>query len=71
MTPVFHDVMDNDSIVLNRELSAGDIEEWDSLSHIRLILAVEKAFNVRFSTLEIGELENLGQLVDLLRQKLP
>ena len=70
LTPIFHDVMDNDNIELSRSLSAGDVEEWDSLSHIRLILAVESAFRVRFQTMEISDLDNLGDMVDLLQQKM-
>ncbi len=70
LTPIFHDVMDNDSIELDRSLAAGDVEEWDSLSHIRLIVAVERGFKVKFQSVEISDLKNLGDLVDLVQQKL-
>ena len=70
LTPIFHDVMDNDNIELSRSLSAGDVDEWDSLSHIRLIVAVERGFKVKFQSTEISDLKNLGELVDLLQQKL-
>jgi len=70
LTPVFHDVLDNDSIVLSRELSAGDVKEWDSLSHIRLVVAVEQAFGISFKSTEISDLENLGEMVDLILEKL-
>ena len=70
LTPIFHEVLDNDGLVLTRELSAGDVEEWDSLSHIRLVVAVEQAFGLRFKTTEIADLDNLGGLVDLILQKL-
>ena len=49
MTTIFRDVFDDDDIVVTSALTADDVPEWDSLSHIRLILAVQKAFNVKFS----------------------
>lgn len=70
LTPIFHEVLDNDSILLNRELSAGDVEEWHSLTHVRLIVAVEQAFGIRFKSTEIVDLENIGDLVDLILEKL-
>jgi len=69
LTPVFHDVFDDDSINVTPELSAKDVDGWDSLTHIRLILTVEKAFKVKFSTPEIGKLEKVGDLVALIRAR--
>jgi len=69
LTPVFHDVFDDDSIVVTPELSAKDVDGWDSLTHIRLILTVEKAFKVKFSTPEIGKLEKVGDLVALIKAR--
>jgi acyl carrier protein len=69
LTPIFHDVMETDSIVLNENLTAEDVEQWDSFSHMRLIIAVEKAFETRFSTAEIGRLDNVGSLITLLGDK--
>lgn len=70
LTPIFHDVLDNDAIELSRSLTAGDVDEWDSLSHIRLIVAVERAFRIKFQSMEIANLKNVGDIVDLIRQKL-
>ena len=69
LTEVFHDVFDDDSIVVTPGLSASDVDGWDSLTHIRLILTVEKAFNVRFSTSEVGKLDRVGDLVKLIQAK--
>lgn len=69
LTDVFHDVFDEDSIAVTPELSAKDVDGWDSLTHIRLILTVEKTFKVKFSTSEIGKLENVGSLVTLIKAR--
>ena len=67
LAEVFQDVFDEDSIELAPELSAKDVEGWDSLTHIRLILTVARAFKIKFSTSEIGKLENVGDLVTLIK----
>lgn len=69
LNQIFEDVFDDDSIKVTPELSAKDVDGWDSLSHIRLILTVEKAFKVKFSTSEIGKLENVGDLVELIESR--
>jgi acyl carrier protein len=70
LTKIFEDVFDEDSIVVTSELSAKDVEAWDSLTHIRLMLTVEKAFKIKFSTLEVGQLQNVGELVRLIEGKI-
>jgi acyl carrier protein len=69
LTEIFQDVFDEDSIQLTSKLSAKDVDGWDSLAHIRLILTVEKAFKIKFSTSEIGKLENVGDLVAFIRAR--
>jgi acyl carrier protein len=69
LTRVFHDVFDDDAIVLRPDLTAEDVDEWDSLSHIRLVLTVERTFNVKFSASEIAKLKNVGEFVDLIQSK--
>jgi acyl carrier protein len=69
LAKVFQDVFDEDSIVVTPELSAKDVDGWDSLTHIRLILTIEKAFKVKFSTSEIGKLQNVGDLVALIKAR--
>ncbi len=61
LTNIFEDVFDDDSIKLTPELSAKDVDGWDSLTHVRLLLTIEKAFATRFSTSEIGELVNFSR----------
>jgi len=69
LAPVFQDVFDDDTIVPHAEMVADDVEEWDSLSHIRLILALEQAFDVRFTASEVGAMDNVGDLVRLIQAK--
>ena len=71
LTPVFQDVFDDDALVLTPTLSADDVEEWDSLKHVRLILSVEKAMGIRFSAAEVGGLKNVGDLADLIESNRP
>jgi acyl carrier protein len=66
---IFSDVFDEESIAVTPGLSADDIDGWDSLTHIRLMLTIEKAFKVKFSTSEVGKLANVGELVALIRAK--
>jgi acyl carrier protein len=69
LTEIFEDVFDEDALCITPELSAKDVDGWDSLTHIRLILTIEKAFKIKFSTSEIGKLENVGDLVRLIRAR--
>jgi acyl carrier protein len=67
---IFRNVFEDNSIVVRPDLMADDVDEWDSLSHIRLVLTVEKTFGVKFSASEIGNLDNVGDLVELIQAKL-
>jgi len=69
LSGIFEDVFDDDSIELKPELTAKDVDGWDSLTHIRLILTVERAFKIKFSTSEIGKLQNVGELVNLIKAR--
>lgn len=69
LTPIFHEIMENNRIVLIDALTAEDVEEWDSFSHMRLIILVEKVFDIQFSTAEIGRLDNVGSLISLLQER--
>lgn len=60
---VFRDVLDNEEINLAEATTANDIDEWDSLTHVELVRAVEKAFGIRFTSAEILSWKNVGEMV--------
>ena len=66
LTSIFREIFDDDELNINRETTALDIEEWDSLNQIKIILACEKAFNVRLKPREITAMENIGDMIDHL-----
>ena len=68
LTNVFQDVFDDDSIVLTEISTADDIEEWDSLNQIKIILACEKEFDIKLNARDINTLENVGAMLDHLRK---
>jgi acyl carrier protein len=70
LTHIFQDLFDDPELVLSPALTANDVDGWDSLNHVRLVVAVQKAFGVKFSALEIGKLENVAELVELIQAKL-
>ena len=69
LAEIFEDVFDDDTIKITPELSAKDVDGWDSLTHIRLLLTIERAFKIKFSTSEIGKLKNVGDLVTLIQAR--
>lgn len=70
LNEIFIDVLDLDECELTEDTSADDIEEWDSLSHIQLIVAIEKAFKIKFTSLEIMKWANVGEMVNSMEEKL-
>lgn len=69
LTSVLRDVFDNDDLVATPELTASQVEGWDSLGNVRLFIEIESQFSIRFSATEISSLRNVGELVSLLESK--
>ena len=69
LTEVFRDVFDDEALVIHPETSAADIDGWDSVTHIRLMLSVERAFKIKLTASEIGKLKTVGNLVELVARK--
>lgn len=68
---IFRDVFLDDTIQLTRDMTAKDIEAWDSLSHINLLVAIEQEFGFRFEMREVKNLKNVGEMIDLIQKKTP
>jgi acyl carrier protein len=69
LNKVFQDVFDDDCLVVDQTTTAQDVDGWNSLAHIRLMVSIEKAFKLRFSAAEIASLKNVGDMVDLILRK--
>ena len=69
LNDIFRDVFDDPSIIVREDMTADDVENWDSLTHINLIVAIEKKFKIRFTTGEVSGLKNVGELIQLISKK--
>lgn len=67
---IFRDIFDDNEIVLNNETTSDDIEDWDSLTHMQLIVEIEQKYNIRFTTAEIKKATNIGEFVQIMEAKL-
>jgi len=69
LTPIFCDVFDDDELVISEVTTAQDVEGWDSLANIRIMVSIEKAFGIRFTAAEISNLKDVGTLAELVLKK--
>ncbi|HWB95740.1 MAG TPA: acyl carrier protein [Bryobacteraceae bacterium] len=69
LQPIFADILDLPDLQLHPGSSAANVEGWDSLAHIHLIVAIEKHYKIKFSLAELQELRNVGEMADLIRKK--
>lgn len=69
LNKVFQDVFDDDSIVVRPSTTSADIEDWDSLEHITLISAVERAFKMKFKMGEISSMKNVGEMAAIIQSR--
>jgi len=70
LTDIFREVFDDDDITLSSELTADDVDGWDSLSHVNLIVTIETRFNIKFSHKELLTFKNVGGLMASIESKL-
>ncbi|MFK4135332.1 acyl carrier protein [Pseudomonas luteola] len=70
LTQVFRDVFDDDTLVLSSEMTADNIDGWDSQTHVLLIVSAEQRFGVKFRTAELESLKDVGHFAQLISEKL-
>ena len=66
---IFHDQLDDESIVLTSETTSEDVDDWDSLTHIMLVVAIEKHFKIKFTSKEILSWKNVGEMINCILEK--
>ena len=69
MTAIFRDVLDDDDVTLEAETTAADVDDWDSLTHIELVVAIEKKFGIKFTLAEVQGFKNVGEMADAIVKK--
>jgi acyl carrier protein len=69
LNQIFREVFDDESLVVEPTTTARDVDGWDSLMHVTLLVNVERAFQLKFTSSEIGRLQNVGQLVELIEAR--
>ena len=71
LNEVFRDVFDDEEIIVTDATTADDIEEWDSLEHINLLAAVEQEFGMKFNMGQVVSMKNVGEMVDIILERMP
>jgi acyl carrier protein len=69
LNKVFHKVFGDSSIAISPSMTAADVEGWDSLTHVRLLLTIEREFKIRITAAEAGKLKTVGDLMQLIESK--
>jgi len=67
---IFRDILDIDDLVLDNKTSASDIEEWDSLAHINLVVAIEREYQIKFGLGELQDLKNIEDMINIISNKI-
>lgn len=67
---IFREIFDDEDLVITNQTTADDIEDWDSLTHMQLIIQIEKTYNIKFTTAEIKKAANVGEFVEIIQEKL-
>lgn len=70
LTTIFHETFSDNTIVLRDDMTAADVENWDSLTHMMMITKVEETFGIKFKLRELNKLKNVGDLCNTIAEKL-
>ena len=70
LTVIFRKIFSNDSLVLTNELTANDVEQWDSLTHMLLITDIETEFSIKFKLKDLNKMRNVGDMIEIILSKL-
>jgi len=70
LTAIFRNVFNNETLILNNYLTANDVENWDSLSHMLLITEIESNFSIKFKLKDLNKMRNVGDMIDIISSKL-
>lgn len=71
LTPIFRNEFDDEELIVKPEMTAANVENWDSITNIQLIVAIEKKYKIRFTSREIQDFRNVGELCESLLSKIP
>jgi len=69
LQPIFRDVLDQPELSLLPQSNANNVEGWDSLAHVNLIVAIEKRYRIKFALAELQDLKNVGEMAELIERK--
>jgi len=70
LTTIFRATFDEESLVISDELTANDVDNWDSLTHMILISEIEKGFDIKFRLKELNKMKNVGALIEIITSKI-
>jgi acyl carrier protein len=70
LTSIFKKVFDDNALVLSNELTANDVDNWNSLSHMMLITEIENSFSIKFRLKDLNKMRNVGEMIDIISLKL-
>ncbi len=70
LTAIFHEIFNDESIVLNDEMTSADVENWDSLTHMLMVTSVEEQFGIKFKLKDLNAMKNVGDIVRIIGERL-
>ena len=69
LNEIFREVLDDEDLVVSEETTAADVEDWDSMAQVQLVVEIEKRFNIRFNAGDVSAMKSVGDMVDYVRER--